>query len=217
MSKYKCFLFDLDGTLADTFPGIFHSYQYAAKRIGISLPTEEDVGEVIGAPLAEVFRKKFKLSDHMVQNALYHYRDYYAINGLCEVKQYNGMSKMLEILKKKGYLLGVTTLKKENFAKEILKNLGIAEYFDVIIGMDDKDTLQKSQMLKRAMRVLGVSNMETVLVGDSFYDAVGAKEINIDFIATTYGFGFKTLEDVSSYAHVGVIHMPMELLNYIEN
>ena len=58
MKKYSCVLFDLDGTLANTFPGIFHSYQYAAKMMELSLPTEQIVGELIGAPLTEVYEKK---------------------------------------------------------------------------------------------------------------------------------------------------------------
>lgn len=211
MKNYKCILFDLDGTLANTFPGILHSYQYAAEKIGLPLPTEQIVGEVIGAPLADVFRKKFGLSEDILEKALYYYRKYYAENGLHEVKQYDGMSDTLAELKKRGYLLGVTTLKKESFAKDILSDLELAHYFDVIIGMDDKDVLTKSGMIKKAMEQLCVSESETLLVGDSSYDAIGAEEVNVSFIAVTYGFGFHTKKDIEMYKCVGVIGVPEEL------
>lgn len=216
MMKYKCILFDLDGTLVNTFPGILHSYQYAAGKIGIPLLTEEIVGEVIGAPLAEVFRKRFSLSEDMVEEALFHYRKYYAESGLHEIEHYDGMLDTLIALKKRGYLLGVATLKKESFAKEILSKLGLAQYLDVIIGMDDKDSLTKAGMITKAMDMLAVSEVETVLLGDSSYDAIGAEAAGVDFIAATYGFGFAKKEDVVIYNHVGVISIPLELLYYIK-
>lgn len=215
MNQFKCILFDLDGTLANTFPGILHSYQHAAKQIDIPLPTEQIVGEVIGAPLAEVFRKRFTLSEEIVEKALYHYRKYYAENGLHEVEHYTGMSDTLSELKKRGYLLGVTTLKKESFAKEILSELGLSQYFDIIIGMDDKDALTKSGMIKKAMHILSVSNGETCLVGDSSYDAIGAEEAEISFIAVTYGFGFSSDTVDVGYNVVATIYNPEQLLNVL--
>lgn len=215
MKQFKCILFDLDGTLANTFPGILHSYQYAAKQINIPLPTEKIVGEAIGAPLAEVFRKRFALSEDVVEKALYHYRKYYAESGIHEVEHYDGMSDTLFELKRRGYVLGVTTLKKESFAKEILSELGVAQYFDIIIGMDNKDVLTKAGMIEKAMKELSVSNEETCLVGDSSYDAIGAQEAKVSFIAVTYGFGFKMGNCDIGYETVSVAHEPKQLLDII--
>lgn len=196
MNKYKCILFDLDGTLADTFPGILHSYQYAARETGFPEPDEQIAGEVIGAPLAEVFRVRFGLSEELTKQALYHYRHYYAENGIHEAILYPGMKDTLAKLKQEGYLLAVTTLKKEAFAKEMLKSLGVSEYFDVILGMNDSDTATKADIVKKALAILETQNDEAVLVGDSSYDAIGAEQANVDFIAVTYGFGYKSVEDV---------------------
>lgn len=215
MKKYKCILFDLDGTLINTFPGTVHSYQYAAAHIGIPIPTEQIVSELISIPLLEVFRKRFFLSEDMIEKAVYFYRKYYAENGLHEVVHYDGMLDTLIELKKRGYLLGVATLKKEFFAKTILFERGLMQYFDIVVGMDDKDVLTKSEMIKKTIVELDILEKDTLLVGDSCYDALGAKEANVDFIAVTYGFGFRSTEEVVAYNHVGIIHTPSELLIYI--
>lgn len=213
---HKCVLFDLDGTLANTFSGILHSYQYAAEMTGYPIPTEKVVGELIGAHLASVFKDTFKLDDERAKIALDHYRDYYAREGLHEAELYVGMEVTLKTLKERGYFVAVTTLKKETFAKVMLEDLGIAKYFDVIIGMDDKDGLTKAGMLEKVMRIAGVSGEETVLVGDSSFDEKGAIEAGTDFIAASYGFGYKSKEEAKATKAVGVIEKPIELLEMLQ-
>lgn len=215
MKKYNCVLFDLDGTLANTFPGILHSYQHAAKKTGFPIPTEQIVGELIGAPLEEVFRKRFALTEVEAKESLCYYREYYASKGISEVEHYDGMEETLAELKKRGYRIGVTTLKKESFAKEMLNQMRLSQYFDIIIGMDDKDHLTKSDMIKKAMNILNASEDATVLVGDSSYDAIGAVEAKVDFIAVTYGFGFEDIKDVIQYEFIGSVKKPIEILEIL--
>lgn len=215
MNEYKCILFDLDGTLVNTFPGILHSYEYAASKMNLPAPTEKIVNEAIGAPLAEVFREKFQLDEEQTTVAMQYYRERYAEKGIYEVENYPKMTEVLKQLKEKGLFVGVATLKKEEFAKEMLKNLGMSEYLDVIVGMDGRDKLTKSGMIQKAMKLMNQNQKETVLVGDSFYDAVGAEEAGVDFIGVTYGFGFKTIEDVRKYKNKGMVNVPIELLEVV--
>lgn len=215
MDKYKCILFDLDGTLVNTFPGILHSYEYAASKMNLPAPTEKIVNEAIGAPLAEVFREKFQLDEEQVTVAMQHYRERYAEKGIYEVENYPRMTEVIKQLKEKGLFIGVATLKKEEFAKEMLMNLGMSEYLDVIVGMDGKDKLTKAGMIQKALKLMQQKSSEAVLVGDSFYDAVGAEEAGIDFIGVTYGFGFKTEEDVQQYKNVGTVNLPIDILDII--
>lgn len=215
MKQYQCVLFDLDGTLANTYQGIFNCYQYAAKQMGLELPTEKLVHEAIGAPLTNVFREKFGLDQEKVEEATKWNRIRYAEKGIYEVNSYPKMEEVLKQLKEKGIWLGVATLKKEEFAKEILSMLGLDKYLDVIVGMDAKDKRTKAEMIKRALSMGGQSIDNAVLVGDSFYDALGADEANIDFIGVTYGFGFQNVEDISKYKYVACIDYTEELLNFI--
>lgn len=155
---YKCVLFDMDGTLVDTYQGIYNSYAYALERTNQKFEGEKLVGKVIGAPLLTVFREQVGLSEE------------------------------------NGCLLGVATLKREIFAKEILENLGVKNLFDVVYGIDEKDQLTKADIIEKCMEKLRTDRSETILIGDSEYDAEGADIMQIDFMAVTYGYGFKTIE-----------------------
>lgn len=215
MKKYSCIIFDLDGTLANTYPGIYNSYHYACERMGMESPTNTIVGEAIGAPLLEVFEQRFHLDKEDALIAVEHYRKYYASNGIYEANAYDGMADTLDYLKRNGYLLGVATLKKEEFAVKILEELNLAKYFDVIVGMNSGDNLTKAQMLDKVSMMLNVDKSTAILVGDSSYDAVGAAEAEMDFIAVTYGFGFKTTSDTNKYTTIAVADTAYDLINKI--
>ena len=66
------------------------------------------------------------------------------------------------------------------------------------------------------MKELGASLNNTVLVGDTDNDALGAKDVGIPFIAVTYGFGFSSEADLFSYPHIGVAKTPAEILEIIK-
>lgn len=215
MIKYECVLFDLDGTLANTYEGIFNSYKYAAEQMDLPLPTEKLVNEAIGAKLTEVFRDKFDLDDIRVDEATAHYRKRYADHGIYEACSYPQMDQVLRHLKESGLRVGVATLKKEEFAKQMLEHLNLAQYFDVIVGMDTKDNLTKAGIIQKILSILGQEAVKTVLVGDSFYDALGAEEAGVDFIGVTYGFGFKKVKDVQKYKNIATVNMPIEICDII--
>lgn len=215
MKKYNCVIFDLDGTLADTYQGIQHSYEFAAKKMNLTAPTEKLVNEAIGAPLTEVFKEKFGLDEDNAMEAVKYYRKWYEDRGIYEVKLYPQMKEVCKELKENNIKIGVATLKKQDFAERILKNLGLIQYIDMVVGMDEKDVLKKSDMIKKTLDLLRQNPETTVLVGDSIYDAVGALEAEVDFIAVIYGFGFHKLEEVQVYKHVVAIRHPMELVNLL--
>lgn len=215
MKEYKCVIFDLDGTLANTYLGIFNSYKYACEKLNIPSPTDTVVGEAIGAPLLEVFEKRFVLDKATAMEGTRYYREYYAENGINEADAYEGTGKTLSALKNSGYLLGVATLKKEEFAVKILENLRLAHYFDIIVGMNEGDSLTKAQMIEKVISSLSCCKENTVLVGDSSYDAIGAKEAGVEFIAVTYGFGFTTDTKFDSYDNIGIVDETLQLLNVL--
>lgn len=210
--KYKCIIFDLDGTLANTFPGILHSYEFAAEKMGLPIPDEKVVNEAIGAPLAEVFQERFGLNDEKKDEAIRYYRENYAQKGVFEAEGYPEMDKVLHALKTEGKVVGVATLKNEQFAKKMLANMGLSQYIDCIAGMDGKDKLTKAMLIERVLKTLNQQKENAVLVGDSSYDALGAKDAGVDFIGVTYGFGFHKSEDINAYSSIGVIKSPIELL-----
>lgn len=181
----------MDGTIADTSMGIINSHRYAHKMMGCTSPDIEILKGVIGGPLLRTYMTCFGFSTEDARVAVKYYREYYTEKGLFEAKIYDGMKESLQELKANGYLLGVATLKAEKFVKTMLEYLGIAKYFDVIYGMDDNDTRTKSGLIQMCMKKMEVTESQTLMVGDSEHDMMGAQQAKVRFVGVTYGFGFK--------------------------
>ena len=201
----------MDGTLADTSPGILNSHRYAHKKMGRPQPSTNILRSVIGGPLLNTYISRFSFSETTAREALNHYRYYYAKKGFLEADLYPGMKETLIKLQAKGYCLGVATLKAERFVKTMLENLGIAEYFDVIYGMDEADTRTKAQLIKMCMQSMGVCTSETTMVGDSIHDLKGAEQVGVAFIGVSYGFGFNADEKIAGYS---LCTTPLDLIKF---
>lgn len=188
---YKNIIFDMDGTLVNTYQGIFNSYKHTITKIGLEFGGDKFVQKVIGAPLKEVFLKELQLSEEKAEEAVKIYRSYYQDRGKNEACLYEGMADLLKALKVQGCRICVATLKKEQFAREIVEDMGIAEFFDVVYGIDENDSYTKADLILKCIDYVQGEKKDSILIGDSEYDFLGAKEAGIDFLAVTYGFGFK--------------------------
>lgn len=204
MKKYNTIIFDFDGTLANTYEGIFNSYKFALENIGLEPASVSKVNSYIGNRLLDVFIKEFNLSEEAAINAVSIYRQYYAEKGKFEVSLYGYMKELLEKLKILNFKIGIATLKNENFAREMADHLGILKYFDNISGMNNCDSLSKSDIIDICIDKLNADKENTLFIGDSEFDAIGSEKSNVDFIAVTYGFGFKNKE-YEKYNHIVLV------------
>lgn len=191
MTKYKLIIFDLDGTIADTSSGILECHRFANAAMGRPVADGLMLDGIIGAPLLTTYLTNFGYPEHEAKKAVQIYRKHYEEEGFAKSKPYPGIEECLQHLKRSGYLLAVATLKAEWLAKRVLDMLGIRSFFDVVCGMDTQDTLSKMDLIVMCMSALGMGKDETILVGDTAYDAKGAQQAGIDFLGVTYGFGFK--------------------------
>jgi len=191
-------VFDMDGTLADTSEGIINCHKHAHRVMGREEPEQETLLNIIGGPLLRTYETRFCFSKEDARKAVDAYRERYAQHGIHEAKLYDGIYELLHALKKRGCFLGVATLKAERFAKVMLAEMGVAEMFDIICGVDEKDSRTKAQLISMCMQHTGVCKEETVLVGDSEHDQKGALEAGVGFVGVTYGFGFSKAAAASS-------------------
>ena len=188
---YKLVIFDMDGTLVNTYEGIYLAYKYALNQLEMPFGETEFVDQVIGAPLLDVFKKIVKLSDKKALEAIQYYRNYYNTRGKFQFTVYAGIADCLEKLKQNKIKIGLATLKREDFAIQILEKAKLLDKFDVVCGIDSNDGLSKSDLIKECMGSLHIRPSESILVGDSKYDFEGAKEVKVDFLPVLYGFGYK--------------------------
>ena len=188
MTQYDLVIFDLDGTLLDTSPGIFGSVRYAEQTLSLNPITDEELREFVGPPPKDMYKKKYNLSDEDAMKATSAHREYGIEKAIYEAKKYDGLEEVLRELKDRNIKLAVATLKKQKIAEIVLDNFDIKNYFDAIVGMNDEETLTKKMTIEKAIEMTEAS--KALMVGDSEYDYQGAVEANVDFVGVLYGFGF---------------------------
>ena len=127
--KYKTAIFDLDGTITDSGPGIMNSIRYALKKRGLPELPEEELRRFIGPPLKEQFQSVFGLTEEESVQMTEDYREYYSEKGIFENSVYDGVPKMLERLRTSGVRVLMATAKPEYYAMIIVDHFDFAKYF----------------------------------------------------------------------------------------
>lgn len=210
----KLIIFDLDGTLIDTSSGIINSYIYASEKNNFKKLSPEQIKGFIGQNLLHSFINNFGISEDLARKVVLDYRDYYAKKGVKECKPYPGLIETLDCLKHKGFLLAVATLKKTELAVKVLELFKVRGYFNVIRGMDAKDSKTKEELIQSCINELGIARHKAVMVGDSFGDMHAALALGIDFFAVTFGFGFS--ENISfESANIRVFNRLFDISKYL--
>ncbi len=199
MYKYKHVIFDLDGTLSDSRPGIYNAYYYTFEKLGLSNPGNEALKTLIGPPLQKGFSDIFKLQGAENEKAVEVFREYYSSKGLFENTLYGGIKELLEELNREGVLLYVATAKYQVFANQVLEHFGISRYFLEISGADYQGNhASKVDLVAGILRRNGIHDPDSVVViGDTRYDIEAAAELEIDSIGVTYGFTTET--EITTY------------------
>ena len=192
LQNMKLVIFDFDGTIADTSPGILDSHRFALSAMGRDVLPDDELRKFIGGNLLTTYINSLDFSENDARKAVRIYRERYAHEGVHMAILYPGFKDAIQQLKHNGYMIGIATLKAESFAKQMVHELGIAEYIDVVCGMNAQDNLTKADLVKQCCCLCNGALEETVLVGDSNNDWIGATQAGVKFIGVTYGFGFKS-------------------------
>lgn len=189
MKEYKNIIFDLDGTLTNPYQGILNALRYALDKFGYSNLPEEVPGNFIGPPLQQCFKDNYGLNEKNTRVAVDYYREYYGEKGLYENEPYPGIQELLESLFGAGKQIFVATSKYKVFAWEIIKHFELDRYIGDLIGPEQNEDHTKAKLIQRILNNYSLDPMETVMIGDTHFDMIGAIESGIDCIAVNYGFG----------------------------
>ncbi len=188
---YHTVLFDLDGTLTDSAPGITNSVAYALRKWGIEEKNLDILRKFVGPPLDESFAKYYGFPPEKCWKAIEYYREYYLPKGLYENRVYDGIEELLEWLRGTGRRAVVATSKPEPAAVQVLEYFHLAPYFDVIAGATmDGSRVKKSDVIRYALERAGIQDAAgVVMVGDRENDIEGAKANGLASIGVLYGYG----------------------------
>jgi phosphoglycolate phosphatase len=184
------FLFDLDGTLCDSRPGLIHALASAFDALGIE--TDADLTPFLGAPLPVIFRAALPdIDDIDIEYGLRKFRAAYEAYGIRATPPYPGVVDMLTALKARGRRIWLATSKPLEQAKRVLQTVAMTALFDGVAGagLDEKDT--KGTVIARAMRESGAVPEETLMLGDRAYDVIGALENHVQPVGALWGYGTK--------------------------
>lgn len=109
--------------------------------------------------------------------------------GKYENKPYEGIEDLLKHLKAAGVHCYVATSKPETTAREILKKFGLTQYFDCIAGASEDSSRDSKEKVIRYLFTMVKDIHSAVMVGDTVFDIIGARETGVDAIGVTWGFG----------------------------
>ena len=197
MRLVKAVLFDLDGTLVDSLPELYHGVHTVLSDMGLKAPSQEAVGAMIGRGILVLVQRLCAALGIAVESE--QGRDLFdrllkawSESGGRRMAFYPGVSEGVEQLKDKGIRVALVTNKQRSLTVEFLQSRGLESLFDTVVAGDDcPNNKPAPDMLIRAMTEMNVCASETVMVGDSRNDALAGRAagVSVALVETGYNEG----------------------------
>jgi phosphoglycolate phosphatase len=207
MKQKFTILFDLDGTLVDTAPDLMLAHNHVMKKFGYPTKSTEDIrnlvgkgaGALIGRSLWGQAKKEFskvldeKIKDEMVKEFI----NFYGKNIINESTLVTGVKDFLIWCKEQKISMAVCTNKQEHLSNDLLKKIGIYEFFEYVAGSDTFDYCKPDpRHLTNVVEILDGDLTKTIMIGDSETDANAGKAAEIPVILLENGYTEKNTTEI---------------------
>ena len=190
---YTAVLFDLDGTIVDSAPGIFHCFEHTFRMMHRESPSRDAMRAFLGPPLETTFRDSMGMTGDELDRAVAIYRAEYAAGGAINATVFPGVMEVVRAIRAAGIPVGLATSKVETGVRMVLSHFALLDDFDVIGTASDDDTRSaKADVVRFALDSLddaGADISNVVLVGDRIHDVEGAAAHGVDSILVEWGYG----------------------------
>ncbi|WP_246279479.1 HAD hydrolase-like protein [Psychromicrobium silvestre] len=187
-------LFDLDGTLIDPAGGITQGIAYALRSMGLAVPEEAVLSNMVGPKLSESLLALPGFPPEQLAAVVAKYRGWYSERGIAMGKPYPGIPELLKKLQEQGFLIALATQKPLSLAHVLLQTHGLAHYFQTVSGAEENEALSDDDGMPPKQRIIalalaGLSQPQrAVMVGDRAHDVLGARANDLDCFGVSWGF-----------------------------
>jgi phosphoglycolate phosphatase len=207
MKQKFTILFDLDGTLVDTAPDLMLAHNHVMKKFGYPTKSTEDIrnlvgkgaGALIGRSIWGQAKKEFskvlddKIKDEMVKEFV----NFYGKNIINESTLINGVKEFLIWCKEQSISMAVCTNKQEHLSNDLLKKIGIYDFFEYVAGSDTFDYCKPDpRHLTNVVEILDGDLKKTIMIGDSETDANAGKAAGIPVVLLENGYTEKNTTEI---------------------
>ena len=186
-------LFDLDGTLSDSRPGIVRCFHHALIELGADVPRESILARYIGSslPIRDCFAELLQTADiELVERAVTAYRSRFEPIGMFENRLYPGVEDALAVLGASGATLHVVTAKPVVYTRRIIRHFGIERHFSSVVGPGlEEKRFTKADLIRTALSENEASPSDAIVIGDRAADIIGARENGVRSIGVSWGYG----------------------------
>lgn len=210
--KYDLFIFDLDGTICDSFEGIKASIGYMMDKLGYPKPSDETYREIIGPPFFYSMKHILNVKENLHQEGMNLYRGFFAEEGYKLFSLYEGIRHVLQSIHAMGAKIALATSKPISPTLKLLRYFGLTEHFDSINAPAD-DTVKNSKEFAIG-EALKVPHRKAVMIGDRKFDGVGAAFYKLDFVGAGYGCG--STEELLQAGAIKVLDSVNDYYDYFE-
>ena len=207
MKQKFTILFDLDGTLVDTAPDLMHAHNHVMKKFGYPTKSTEQIrnlvgqgaGAMLGRSIWGQAKKEFsKVNDEKIKKEMVsEFVEFYGKNIINESTLINGVKEFLKWCKKENISMAVCTNKQEYLSNDLLRKIGIYEYFEYVAGSDTFDYCKPDpRHLTTVVEILDGDLKKTIMIGDSETDGNAAKAAEIPMILLEDGYTEKNIDEI---------------------
>ena len=207
MSQQYTILFDLDGTLVDTAPDLMRAHNHVMKKFGYPTKSTDEIrnlvgqgaGAMLGRSIWGQAKKEFgKVQDKNVKEEMVKdFVDFYGKNIVNESTLINGVKDFLIWAKEKNISMAVCTNKQEHLAIDLLKKIGIYDFFEYVAGHNTFDYCKPDpRHLTSVIEILNGDIKKSLMIGDSETDANAAKDAGIPVILLEDGYTEKKITEI---------------------
>lgn len=213
--SYQLIIFDWDGTLMDSVGRIVSSMQHTARVVGLTVPSDDAVRDIIGISLLPAIDRLFgRLDESQMAHFMRVYRQQYVHDDTTPSALFEGAHELLKGLRERGLRLAVATGKARHGLVRVWQETNSGDYFDFSRCADESESKPSPKMLFELTQQAGVPVHKALMIGDSIHDMRMAQRAKMSAIGVS--FGAHDAAQLRAHGAIAIIDQLQQLTAHID-